>query len=75
MIQDMIKQFFRSFFTLKVTIYFKGSSKPMVIKCKEFQATKLSGGGDRQVQVTKPNCEWALDVNEIAGITVKKVIF
>lgn len=60
---------------IKVTFYLSSGQK-MVVKCKKFDMTKLSGTkGNRKIDIKGADMAWTIDVDEIVGTTAKWVLF
>jgi len=60
---------------LKV-VFFLSSGQKLVLKCKKFEMTKLSGSkGRRTVTIEKADRVWSLDLDEVVGVTAKWCLF
>lgn len=60
---------------VKVTITLS-SGATVVIKCKEFDITKLTGTkGNREMNVVEADQVFTVDINEIVAVTTKRCLF
>jgi hypothetical protein len=58
----------------KVTLYFKNGGK-MVFKCKGFTITKDPKGGYSNAEWKNANQVITFQLDEVIGVTIKKVLF
>jgi hypothetical protein len=60
---------------LKV-VFILSNGQTMVVKCKKFSITKLSGSkGKREVSIEGADRFWSVDLEEVVGVTAKRCLF
>lgn len=60
---------------LKVVFYLS-NGQTVVIKCKDFEMTKLSGTkGKRELTIEKADRYISIDLNEVVAFTAKRCLF
>ncbi|MFA5432718.1 MAG: hypothetical protein WC319_07595 [Candidatus Paceibacterota bacterium] len=64
-----------SIFKLKLRILMD-NGQTVIIKCKSFEATKLTGTvGSRSLDIKKPDRVWTIDISKVCAITAKNCLF